>query len=79
MIYIMFYLMIILKQEKRKINFNKIIIFIILNINKIFYLNNNYYKWGLGIGDWGLGIGDWGLGIGDWGLGIGDWGLGIGD
>ena len=44
MIYIMFYLMIILKQEKRKINFNKIIIFIILNINKIFYLNNNYYK-----------------------------------
>ena len=22
----------------------------------------NFFVWGLGIGDWGLGIGDWGLG-----------------
>ena len=22
-----------------------------------YFLNNNKYKWGLGIGDWGLGIG----------------------
>jgi len=25
----------------------------------IFYKNNLYGDWGLGIGDWGLGIGDW--------------------
>jgi len=24
-----------------------------------YFLINNIFKWGLGIGDWGLGIGDW--------------------
>ena len=30
-----------------------------MKLIKFVFIEENKYKWGLGIGDWGLGIGDW--------------------